>query len=410
MLGQSLTADVSVARSTAATAARHHHRPRPGRPPLSAPDGYGVTLANGSGVLVVTAAGVAGRISGQVALVLPGRRLRLGLAEPGGQHHRGPVNRDHHRRRHPLALGLPGRPLPALRGHRPPLTVAGQLLTGDFAFEKVADLADDLARSASPPATSRSRSPACCGCATGTALILLTAHRPGRLDLRHRVARRPRRHRRRHLAIELNTTGGEVDETFIVAGVPRPLLELDAGAFVRVAGTGLQLTVLGQTLTGDLTITRSTDAAGRAGRHASTAAEPRAGPRQRGHHRDDHPAGTDAGCRRRARPGWWPTIGVDVAVCVPGVARRRGRSALVHRQRRGLPQGHRHRHRPRRARPDADPGRSPSSRSAPARTAVVRIGVADGSLDLGGLVERQRRPRPASCSPAGEWPASWPRA
>ena len=64
------------------------------------------------------------------------------------------------------------------------------------------------------------------------------------------------------LAVELNTTQGEVSETFIVAGVPT-LLELPDGPFVQVAGTDLALTVLGQTLTGDLTLTRSNDAAGR---------------------------------------------------------------------------------------------------------------------------------------------------
>ena len=89
-------------------------------------NGHGVALTNGAGTLVVGATGLAGRISGQVALVLPAgvsATGTLGLA----------VNTAT-----TAALGLPGGPYLRFEATGLRLTVAGQVLTGDFAFEKVA--------------------------------------------------------------------------------------------------------------------------------------------------------------------------------------------------------------------------------------------------------------------------------
>ena len=166
-----------------------------------------------------------------------------------------------------------------------------------------------------------------------------------------------------------------------MAGVPTTL-SIDAGAAVRVVGTGLQLTVLGQTLTGDLTITRSTDAAGRAiltvdGRNLALVLG----------------SGTTTATITQhgsatlvvAPTGVKASIGVDVAVSVPGVTVS-GNVALVIDSATGYLKatgtgldlnvlGQRIH------------GSFTFEQVGTGPTAVVRIGVADGTISLGGLVE-----------------------
>ena len=64
------------------------------------------------------------------------------------------------------------------------------------------------------------------------------------------------------LQVELTAFPDDLEETFIVAGVPTTLT-LDGGPYVRVTGTGLELDVLGQRITGDLVVTRAADSLGR---------------------------------------------------------------------------------------------------------------------------------------------------
>src|SRR5207302_2948667 len=55
----------------------------------------------------------------------------------------------------------------------------------------------------------------------------------------------------------VNTTGAAVDEVFFVNSFANTL-HLDAGNYVRVTGTGLTLTIAGQTLSGNFTFARDT--------------------------------------------------------------------------------------------------------------------------------------------------------
>src|SRR5204862_369378 len=61
--------------------------------------------------------------------------------------------------------------------------------------------------------------------------------------------------------LAVNTTSAAVNETFTVAGVPVKLM-LPAGPYLRVAGTGIQLSVSGQTLSGDFAFERLVDGNG----------------------------------------------------------------------------------------------------------------------------------------------------
>ena len=64
------------------------------------------------------------------------------------------------------------------------------------------------------------------------------------------------------LVVEINTTSAPVNETFTVGAGAPVVLALPVGPYLRISGTGVTLAVLGQTLTGNVVITRTTDAAG----------------------------------------------------------------------------------------------------------------------------------------------------
>ena len=331
VLGQSITADVSVERTATTTTVVL------GRVGLQLmANGYGVALTNGAGTLVVGATGLAGRISGQVALVLPAgvsATGTLGLA----------VNTAT-----TAALGLPGGPYLRFEATGLRLTVAGQVLTGDFAFEKVATspttsiikvaathVALDLA------GVLRLRE--------GTALILLpgtglAASISGTVSLAV-----PGVTIAGTLATELNTTGGNVVPDLHRGGRPHDAVDRRRGG-----RPGRRHRPPAHRARPDADRRPHHHPQHRRRRtrdphHRRT--QPRPRPRQRYDDRDDHPARLgDAG--RRADRG----EGLD--------RRRRGRERPRRhgqrqrrprrRQRDGLPQGLRHRARPERPRP-ADP-------------------------------------------------------
>ena len=305
VLGQSITADVAVVR-TGTTTTIGLRRVSLG---FATSGGYGAALTQGSGVLVVGATGVAGRLAGQVSLILPAgvsARGTLALALNTGT---SAVSAALTVGGEDVAVDLPAGPYLRFEAEGLELTVGGQRLTGDFSVEKIgtvvrlagAHLSLDLG-----------------GLLTvreGSALVLLTgtglaASISGTVALTV-----PGVQIGGTLAVQVNTTGGVVAETFSVAGVPTRL-DLTSFSGVRVVGTGLTLGVLGQTLTGDLTITRTTDAAGRTtlrlvGEHlalvmgagAATASFTQNGSAEL----TIGPAGITA------------RLGVDVALSVPGV-------------------------------------------------------------------------------------------
>ena len=125
------------------------------------------------------------------------------------------------------------------------------------------------------------------------------------------------------LSVEVNTTALAVNESFLVGGVTTTLT-LDTPHTVQVSGTGLTLAVLGQSLTGDLTMTRTTDAA-RTHRGAPGRQEPRPLARRgrRGHrHGDPDRRGRPHALARR--PG--RHLRVAVSLVAPGVTLGTGTS------------------------------------------------------------------------------------
>ena len=178
------------------------------------------------------------------------------------------------------ALAEPARPGPTCGSKAPASgsTVLGQRLTGDFSVEQITigrgtdglpGTADDeravkiAIANASLSLGDGSKNFLTLTNGSGQFLIVDTngpttaggARRPAERD--GRAAERAGRLALRRPQLELNTTNTEVDETFVVGGFPTQL-HLDTGNYVRVSGSGVQLTVAGQRLSGNFTFERDT--------------------------------------------------------------------------------------------------------------------------------------------------------
>ena len=202
----------------------------------------------------MTAAGVAGRLGGQVGLVLPAGVTATGSLALAINTTSVAVNRTVEVDGRPLTLSLPGGPYLRFEATGFVLTVLGQTISGDVSFERA---------SAPIPAGSPSGTPA--PTVVRVALANVSVSIAGVLSLRNGSALLvvapaglagsisgdlaltvPGVSLGGTLALEVNTTGAKVEQTFTVGGVPATLA-LESGRFVRVAGKALSLDVLGQT-------------------------------------------------------------------------------------------------------------------------------------------------------------------
>ncbi|HWG95048.1 MAG TPA: hypothetical protein VNU66_12570, partial [Mycobacteriales bacterium] len=258
--GQELTADVVLERSTSTAGTPvvlvGLRRASLAVGPVSA---RVATLTGGEGVLVATAEGVAGRLTGAVTTVLPGASVRgtfsvavstLPTAVDTAVRVGGST----------LALRLPAGPYARFEAPGAVVEVAGQVLTGDVVLESgrtdggaprvrlaatgvVADLAG-VVRLTGGTAVLVVGPAGLAGEVTGD--VTLTV--PGVT-----VAGA--------LRLQVSTATTEVRETVVVDGVP-VALDLPAGPLVRLLGSDLRVTVADQLVLGGLTITRTRDALG----------------------------------------------------------------------------------------------------------------------------------------------------
>ena len=158
-----------------------------------------------------------------------------------------------------VGISLPAGPYLRISGRDVSIDVGGQRLRADIAIEKATGPTGPLMRLA---ATNVSLA-----LGDGTRNILtLTAGQAlfvtggtgiaGRVSGTVALVNVPGVTLSGSLALELNTTGALVDQTFVVGGVSTPL-NLAAGIPLRVRGTGVTLGIGGQSLTGDVTLTKS---------------------------------------------------------------------------------------------------------------------------------------------------------
>ena len=264
ILGASLTADVVVERATDAAGAVVTTVELSQLDLSFGAGSNGVRLTGGSGVLISSAAGVAGRLSGTVTVTLPAGVSLSGALSVAVNTTTGPVP----------SLALPAGPYLRFEGVGLALTVLGQTLTGDLSVERATSYGTDGA----PGGTAAN--------ADTTVVTLTVTHLAlnlgGVLSISNGTAAFvvgpdglagtvsgtvaltvPQVSLTGTLTLQVNTTATPLNTAFSTAGSGTPIpLVLPAGPFLRVVGTGVTLTVLGQSLGADVELTRTVDAAG----------------------------------------------------------------------------------------------------------------------------------------------------
>ena len=214
-----------------------------------------VTLVAGTGNLLFTNAGVAGRISGTITIPASadftfGSGFELAVNT---------IAADVNESFGSDTLVLPAGPYIRLAADGVNVTVLGHTLTGNFAFEKAAASGGgSIIRIAASEVTltfSNGGSDILELTDGAGSFVISTDGLAGRLSGTVAVTV-PGVEFDATLALELNTTGSPVSEAFTVGGV-ETTLALDAGDYVRVIGNDVSLAVLGQRLSGDFTFEKS---------------------------------------------------------------------------------------------------------------------------------------------------------
>ena len=272
ILGQSISADVAVERATAADGSV---TTRIGLADVALTLTAGSTstqtvgITHGAGLLVIGPSGLAGRVSGDVTSTLGSDVSLTGTLSLAVNTTAAAVNTS-------LTVGgvtqelvLAAGPYVRFEGVGITITVLGQTITGDVAVEKAtartAAGVPDPTRSVLRIAATNVRltlggAQPVVSLTDGTAVLLLTGTAvAGRITGTLAVTL-PGVALTGALAVELNTGTAEVNETFSVGSAVPVVLTLPpatGGAYVQVRGTGVSLTILGQTLSGDVTIART---------------------------------------------------------------------------------------------------------------------------------------------------------
>ena len=249
-------------------------------------DDLGIALSNGSAQLLITPQGIAGSFTVSFSL----RGLDDFITLPGGATFSlkintttAAVNETFKVTGEPdLQLVLPAGPFLRAELTLPqPLTIFGQQIGGSFAFERITSAGPDKAvgtaddtqimRIAATNVTLFLGDPGGTGTnddigvtvSDGTALFLVTPQGvAGRVSANATIRLLPGAGISAHVAIELNQLAGAggagiaVNESFAVGGQTQTLV-LPAGPYLKVAVTGLQFSIAGQSLSGDITFVRS---------------------------------------------------------------------------------------------------------------------------------------------------------
>ena len=274
--GQSLTADIAVERrtttggTTVTTIALANVNLA-----LTAGGTEIAKLSGGEGALVLGATGVAGRLSGQVALSLPAGVSFTGSVSVAINTTFAAVDQTLNVGAGTVRVNVPAGPYVRFEGTGLQLSVLGQQLSGDVAIERATALGNDgvpggigLAADRQVVRVALANVALAFGGATpiltvtgGSGALLLDGTGVAGSFQGTIAVNVPQVALAGTLAIQINTTNAAVKETMKV-GTTSVVLDLVAGPYLRVAGTGITLTVAGQSLAGDVTFTRSTSPAG----------------------------------------------------------------------------------------------------------------------------------------------------
>ncbi len=274
--GQSLTADIAVERRTTTGGATVTTIALANVGlVLTAGSTEIARLSGGEGALILGPTGVAGRLSGQVALSLPAGVSFTGSVSVAVNTTLAAVDQTLNVGTGTVRVAVPAGPYVRFEGTGLQLNVLGQQLSGDVAIERATALGTDGVPGGQGLAADRQVvrvALANVSLAFGGATPILTVtNGSGALLLDGTGAAGsfqgtlalnvPSVSLAGTLAVQINTTGTAVKETLKV-GTTTVDLDLPNGPYLQVAGTGITLTVLGQSLAGDVTFTRSTSPAG----------------------------------------------------------------------------------------------------------------------------------------------------
>jgi hypothetical protein len=162
-----------------------------------------------------------------------------------------------------LNLDLPAGPYLKVSAQTAQLAVLGQTLSGSFAIEqKTVEGGRKLTRLAATNVfLSLGGTSPVVSVTNGQGSLLLTPDGTGG-ELQANVALKvPGATFNGHFGVSLNSTGARVNDSFAV-GTDTVTLDVPAGPYLRVEGTGIQATILGLTLTGDFSFEQVTRVGG----------------------------------------------------------------------------------------------------------------------------------------------------
>ncbi len=226
-----------------------------------------VSVTNGSGFFVLSPAGTAGTLSGTVGLNVPGVTF-TGAFSVSLNNTAAAVDESIVVAGHSVRVELPAGPYLRVAASNVSLSVAGQVISGNFALEQVTrGPPGSASRMVRVAATNVSvvlgdGTTAFVSVTGGEGnFIILPTTSPGVSAIAGRIGgtaaiNLPGVSLSAALIAEINQTGLPVNEQFAVGGTTTTLT-LDGGKYVRIAGTGVALIVAGQTLRGDFTFTKN---------------------------------------------------------------------------------------------------------------------------------------------------------
>ena len=219
--------------------------------------GGAVSITNGTGALLIGSTGLAGEISGTVGVTIPGVSF-AGNFKVGINTTAAAVSKSFELGDDEIVLNLPAGPYLRVEGEGVNLTILGQTLSGNFIFERSGTTtviaARDVTFALSAGGTDIVRLD------DGEGAFVVIDRRPRRAHRRPRhadPAGRGQLHRLVHRWRSTTRTPPS-NQTIDVAGED-VTLDLPAGPYLRVEGTGVQLDILGQRLSGDFAFERATD-------------------------------------------------------------------------------------------------------------------------------------------------------
>jgi hypothetical protein len=223
--------------------------------------GGAVSVSGASGALVVSPTGLAGRISGNLAVTVPNVVFQgdfaVAINSTGA-----PVDKTFDVAGQPVVLNLPAGPYMRLDGSGVKLVVAGQELSGNFSIERVtlADGSVSTAIAATGVSVTLGAGGNGVSLSEGHGAFLITSSGLAGVLGGHVTLALPAGVAfSGSFELAVNNTTSAVNGSF-TAGGEQVAIDLPAGPYLRIEGTNVQVDILGQHLGGDFAFERASGA------------------------------------------------------------------------------------------------------------------------------------------------------